>query len=200
MNAFTVPHRFSRAARTAALLLLAALFALVGCSSGDGRMTTKDGMTVFEDEYARCELPEGYFIAVDSTEEMGTFYHAYLMFKHRSDNTGSQIVYFSSQMKPGAYTYMVLDRESVTAQLLSSYKAKGQTAEIIDFRNVTQPRCRGYVIEYRTNDGKRDITQILFNAVTYSNESVTFMFNCAEESLLPGMRAAAESITLKQVN
>lgn len=179
------------------LLVSAALFA--GCGKKQNgntarTVTVENGRTFYQDDYVRIDLPDGYFVAVDNTESMGNAYHAYLMFKQESDFTGSQIVYYSMLMKATVYENMQTSREDVEAQLLKNFKDR--PVEITGFRNITQENCKGYIVEYKTSASGHDITQIIVNAVASSGKFVNFTFNCADDSLLESMRAAADSITL----
>ncbi|MBO4878912.1 MAG: hypothetical protein J5544_01480 [Clostridia bacterium] len=180
----------------ALLTLLPALFAACRSAPKEPTISEKNGKASFADAYVSCELPSGYFIAVDNTEEMGSAYHAYLMFKKGDDFSGSQIVYYSMHLRGGTYENMVTDRDKIEANLRKSFAASGREVEVVSFKPVTQDKCRGYIIEYKTEANGHPITQIIFNAMSAKSESVTFTFNCTDDSLLPGMREAAESIRL----
>ena len=160
-------------------------------------LAIEDGKAVYRDDYVEIRFPEGYFIAVDNTENMGNVYHAYLMFKHESDFSGSQAVYYSMHIESDVYMKMVTDKASVEAQLIKTFEGKGKTVEIVDFNNLTQEGCRGYIIEYKTGADGEGITQIIYCGLTKGSEFVSVTFNCTDESLLPEMREAAKSIRLK---
>ncbi len=201
----TKPNFLRRAgALAAACVLLASALLICGCGKSGGPETTpspaeqtglrtEDGKAVYRDDYVEIRLSEGYFIAVDNTKNMGSVYHAYLMFKHENDFSGSQVVYYSMHLERDVYIKMVTDKASVVAQLKKTFESKGKTVELVDFENLTQEGCRGYIIEYKTGDG---ITQIIYCGLTTDCEFISVTFNCADESRLPEMREAAKSIRL----
>lgn len=175
---------------------MAICMALILTACGKKSPIDKDG--VYSDGFMTMTLPNEHFIAVDSSDEMGSHYHKYLVFKGAKDFSGSNIIYMSFKVTGNSVDFADTEREALEKSMRAQYASEGKEFESVSFKKLDVEGCKGYVYEYTVTSGESVIHHIMYSAVrTKKREGVTVFFNCTDEELLEEYRASCETIIIE---
>lgn len=183
--------------------LISIILILVFCASSIGcrkYRISKD--SIYSDNYIKFHIPEDHFLAVDMTEEMGTAYLAYYVFKGETDFTGSTITYMTMKFDEASFKMAANTEEEVKEYLTNAFGKKGKTVEIIDYKNITQEGCLGYIVEYNLTDDESDEvpegTRIMVvSAMKNEQYGVIMFFVSNNADLNDAYREGANSLVLR---
>lgn len=151
---------------------------------------------VYRDDCISFTLPTGYLVFLDSTEDMGAAYNAFLTFKYEDSISPDNIMYFSALMSEQSADAVSTEKDEVVKKFKDQFEKQDKTFELVSFSNLDVEGARGYVIEYKATSDDNTITHILYSAVTENNMVINVYFNCHTPELLEFYRASCESIEL----
>ncbi len=179
------------------LLVLVFCTASVGCKK---YRINKD--SVYSDNYVKFYMPKNHFLAVDMTEEMGTAYLTYYVFKGESDFTGSTITYMAMKFDEASFKMAANTEDEVKEYLIKAFGKKGKTVEIFNYKNIQQDGCIGYIVEYNliddeTGEAPEGTRIMIVSAMKNEQYGVIMFFVSNDKNLNDEYRKGADSLVLR---